>query len=396
DPKKQGTIPISAKKQIKIVIEYMYKGSKESIELIDLGMFAKEPALHYDKKQNGMVQTGYRSSFGNLLYDFFLDPKIGLGPVMAVQPYIPGDYKGNKYSVIPFVQYELKTGPLKGRYIKFSNLHRIVQNNFIMTLISYDMYKLDSSQLNQEKIKKYSKRLSDILKKISNDFKNPEIDNIVNQIRTNADVAIKDYREKWMTKNFDCKYLKSSDDSQSFYFAMPFTNKPGCENYAEEFKNSDFTKSMRILFQNIRLLPWNSRIPVIPEPEIAAAAKNIGAFATKKQDQEHDLDKTYMKPADIINEMQVPDDIIARDQAEKSKQTPQQSTTQDTNDKTLPPGWGKNNTRSWNDMNDDDDGFDDYESDLDDDDDDLDDDDLDDDEFSDKNLARMNELYGDK
>jgi hypothetical protein len=291
DPKKLDRMsPITEKKMIKITLDYIYHGDQQSIVLIDLGMFAKEPSRHYDSRKKAMLPTGYRSSFGNLLYDFFLDPKIGLGPSIESQPYIANDYKGNKYFVIPFVQYALKSGPYKGKYIKFSNLHRIVQNNFIMTLIAHDMNKLDPSLDNEQRIRKYHERFNLILAKIIGDY--PAIADLVANIQLNAEVAIKEYREKWMDKNFDCRYAKT-DDSQSFYFTVPFTDRPGCENYVDELNNSEFTRSMRQVFQDIRQLPWNSTEPRIAEPEISDAAKKLGVF--DESDQEPDLDELYME-----------------------------------------------------------------------------------------------------
>jgi hypothetical protein len=330
DPKKEGNpkginMSISPKKMIKIVLEYMYKGTLESIELIDMGMFAREPTLRKNREGESFP-TGYRSSFGNLLYDFFLDPKIGIGPdVLAVHPYIVGNYKENKYNiVIPFQKYELKTGPLKGKHITFSNLHSIVQNNLIMTLISYDMCKLDEEnnlnkeklKINNDKIKKYQTRFQQILKKIKNDFKDLRINTIVDEIEKNATIAINDYRNKWINKNYECRYVKSDNILQSFYFTAPLKSKE-CENYIEELNNSDFTKSMRIVFENIRRLPWNSTNPIIPEPEISQVAKDIGLFGGGNINQDQDPENLYMlEQMKLVNSVPVPDDILAKSRAE--------------------------------------------------------------------------------
>ena len=299
DPNKPNTMSsITEKKMIKIVLDYKYNGKSESIELIDLGMFAKEPSMHYNPMGKVWEPTGYRSSFGNLLYDFFLDPKIGLGPSIDSQPYVPNDYKGSKYFVIPFVQYALKDGLYRGKYIKFSNLHRIVQNNFVMTLIAYDMNKLDPSEENEGKIRKYHDRFNLILAKIVTDY--PAISGLVADMQKNAEIAIKEYREHWMNKNFECRYLKTVDGSgQSFYFTVPFTSRLGCENYVDELNNSEFTRAMRQVFQDIRQLPWNSSEPRVPEPEISQAAKKLGSF----DQDEPDLDELYR--AEIDNNMRM-------------------------------------------------------------------------------------------
>ena len=253
-PTKQ--VPISTKKMIKIVFEYNYSKEKNYLEMIDLGLFFKHPESHYNPETKTSSPSGYGSSFGHLLYDFFQDPSGSVGPdVYDDNKYISEEYRGTFYKNIPFYDYYLSDGPYKGRVIKIANLHSLVQNNLIMTLISYDMKKSSPLQDMSSNIIKYKKRFIDILNAIKRDY--PDLVGVIEIIRKNGLEAIVEYEKYWAGKNFECRFDKVGD--RGFYFVQEDKNKPGCKNYETELKASNFTKAFDLAMTNIRYLPWTSK-----------------------------------------------------------------------------------------------------------------------------------------
>lgn len=254
--RKNGMVtPLTPNKMIAIKIFYTFNGTRHDTTLLDLGLFARIP----NTRQNNKTPLG--SSFQNILYELFLDPKFNLGP--STGKFIP-----SRYPPLPYVSHKTSVGT-----IKYVNIQRSVLNNFMMMLINVDIM-LSTKSNDDTLISKYQRRMIDLCNAVAKD--QPRYQKAVDNIKNHAERALHEYRGDGNLNgiaelNMKCRYnviYDSQGQPDGGYFLFEPEDKPECQNYSRIINDSNFKKEFDIVLSNIRKLPWESSKPGVPRAEL--------------------------------------------------------------------------------------------------------------------------------